>query len=268
MEPGVGASKNTLVDGRDPLFDLGGRVAVVTGASSGLGARFARVLRERGAEVVVAGRRAERLSALAAELGHDHAEAVATDVADEEAVRKLIDRAVTRFGRLDVMVNNAGVADEGPAESESLDEFEAVVRVNLGAVFVGCREAARVMLRNGRGSIINIASVAGTVSLSDRYPMAAYVASKAGVAGLTRELAAQWAAKGIRVNAIAPGWFPTELTGQLADRDQVDWIERRTPMGRAARIEELDGALVYLASDASSYVVGHTLVVDGGWTVL
>jgi hypothetical protein len=123
------------------------------------------------------------------------------------------------------------------------------------------------MLQNGRGSIINIASVAGSVSLSDRYPMAAYIASKAGVTGLTRELAAQWAARGVRVNAIAPGWFPTEMTGRLADRDQVEWIERRTPMARAGLINELDGALVYLASDASSYVVGHTLVVDGGWTV-
>jgi NAD(P)-dependent dehydrogenase (short-subunit alcohol dehydrogenase family) len=256
------------VEARDPLFDLAGRVAVVTGASSGLGEHFARVLRERGTEVVLAGRRADRLSALAAELGEDHAEPVATDVTDEAAMRGLFDRALKRFGRLDIVINNAGTSDDGPAESESLEDFERILRVNLSAVFMGCREAAKVMLRSGRGSIINIASIAGLVSLSDRYPMAAYVASKAGVVGLTRELAAQWAARGIRVNAIAPGWFPTEMTGQLTDLEQVRWIDQRTPVGRAGLLGELDGALVFLASDASSYVVGQTLVVDGGWTVL
>jgi NAD(P)-dependent dehydrogenase (short-subunit alcohol dehydrogenase family) len=265
--PGA-ARKNTGVEARDPLFDVAGRVAVVTGASSGLGEHFARMLRERGAEVVLAGRRADRLSFLAAQLGEDHAEPVATDVADEDAMRALFDRTLKRFRRLDIVINNAGTADEGPAESESLDDFERVLRVNLYAVFMGCREAAKVMLRSGRGSIINIASLAGLVSLSDRYPMAAYVASKAGVVGLTRELAAQWAARGVRVNAIAPGWFPTELTGQLTDPEQVRWIDQRTPIGRAGQLGELDGALLFLASDASSYVVGQTLVVDGGWTLL
>lgn len=226
------------------------------------------MLRERGADLVLAGRRADRLSALAAQLGEDHAEPVATDVADEEAMRRLFDRALKRFGRLDIMINNAGTSHEGPAESESLDDFECVLKVNLSAVFVGCREAAKVMLRSGHGSIINIASLAGLVSLSDRHPMAAYVASKAGVVGLTRELAAQWAARGVRVNAIAPGWFPTELTGQLMDLEQVRWIDQRTPIGRAGLLSELDGAMVFLASDASSYVVGQTLVVDGGWTLL
>jgi NAD(P)-dependent dehydrogenase (short-subunit alcohol dehydrogenase family) len=255
------------VPARDPLFGLTGRVAIVTGASSGLGARFARVLRARGADVVLAGRRSDRLAKLAGELGKDHVEWVPTDVTDESAVSRLVERAVDRFGRLDVMVNNAGAADGGPGEAAAIDDFERVLRVNLSAVFVGCREAARVMLTAGGGSVINIASVAGLRSLSARYPMAAYAASKSGVVGLTRELGAQWASRGVRVNAIAPGWFPTELTGQLRDRDQVSWIEQRTPIGRAGRLEELDGALVFLASDASSYVVGQTLVVDGGWTL-
>jgi NAD(P)-dependent dehydrogenase (short-subunit alcohol dehydrogenase family) len=263
----VAGLQNYAVAAADSLFDLDGRVAVVTGASSGLGAHFARVLRSRGAMVVLAGRREDRLSALARELGTEHAEAVRADVTDESAMVALVDRAVTRFGRLDVMVNNAGVADVGPGETESLLDFERVIRVNLTAVFTGCREAARVMLPAGKGSIVNIASVAGFGSLSERYPLTGYVASKAGVMGLTRELGAQWAARGVRVNAIAPGWFPSAMTGELSDQGQVRWIEGRTPIGRAGRLEELGGALVFLASEASSFVIGQTIAVDGGWTL-
>jgi NAD(P)-dependent dehydrogenase (short-subunit alcohol dehydrogenase family) len=249
------------------LFDLTGRVAVVTGASSGLGVHFARVLRSRGAMVVLAGRRADRLNALARELGSENAEVVPADVTDESAMVALVDRAVERFGRLDVMLNNAGVIDGGPGETQSLPDFERVIRVNLTAVFTGCREAARVMLPAGKGSIVNIASVAGFGSLSERYPLAGYVASKSGVVGLTRELGAQWAARGVRVNAIAPGWFPSEMTGELRDRGQVRWVEGRTPIGRVGRLDELDGVLVFLASDASSFVIGQTIAVDGGWTI-
>ena len=259
--------QNYAVAETEGLFSLTDRVAVVTGASSGLGARFARALHDRGAKVVLAARRDDRLTALADELGRDRVDAIPIDVTDEDAVRSLVDRAVERFGRLDVMVNNAGVVDGGPGESESLSDFDRVLKVNLAAVFVGCREAARVMLQAGGGSIINIASVASFGSLSDRYPLAGYVASKTGVVGLTRELGAQWAARGVRVNAIAPGWFPTEMTGLLRDRGQVAWIERRTPMGRVGRLDELDGALVFLATDGSSFVTGQTIVVDGGWTL-
>jgi NAD(P)-dependent dehydrogenase (short-subunit alcohol dehydrogenase family) len=217
--------------------------------------------------VVLAGRREDRLKALASELGSDNAEAVAADVTDETAMVALVDRAVTRFGRLDVMLNNAGVIDGGPGETESLLDFERVMRVNLTAVFTGCREAARVMLPAGKGSIVNIASVAGFTSISERYPLAGYASSKSGVVGLTRELGAQWAARGVRVNAIAPGWFPSEMTGELRDEAQVRWVEGRTPIGRVGRLEELDGVLVFLASDASSFVIGQTIAVDGGWTV-
>jgi NAD(P)-dependent dehydrogenase (short-subunit alcohol dehydrogenase family) len=217
--------------------------------------------------VVLAGRRADRLNALARELGSENAEVVPADVTDESAMVALVDRAVKRFGRLDVMVNNAGVIDGGPGETQSLPDFERVIRVNLTAVFTGCREAARVMLPAGKGSIVNIASVAGFGSLSERYPLAGYVASKSGVVGLTRELGAQWAARGVRVNAIAPGWFPSEMTGELRDRGQVRWVEGRTPIGRVGRLDELDGVLVFLASDASSFVIGQTIAVDGGWTI-
>ena len=250
----------------DSLFDIAGRVAIVTGATSGLGERFARVLHGRGAHVVVTGRREARLHALVDELGSERARAAPCDVTDEAALAGVVQRAVDDFGRIDIMVNNAATADGGPAEREELRNFQPVLDLNVTAVFAGCREAARAMLANGRGSIINMASIAGMVSLSERHPLAAYTASKHAVVGLTRELGTQWAAKGVRVNAIAPGWFPTEMTGQLSDPDHVRWIERRTPMRRAGRIDDLDGALVFLASDASSYVVGQTLVVDGGWT--
>ena len=251
----------------DSLFDITERVAVVTGATSGLGERFARVLHERGALVVVTGRREARLNALVDELGGDRMRAVPCDVTDEAALALVVQHAVDEFGSLDIMVNNAGIADGGPAEREELTAFEAVLELNVAAVFSGCREAAKVMLSHGRGSIINIASIAGLVSLSERHRLAAYTTSKHAVVGLTRELAGQWAHKGVRVNAIAPGWFPSEMTGQLSDPDHVHWIEQRTPAHRAGRLDDLDGALIFLASDASSYVIGHTLPVDGGWTI-
>lgn len=251
----------------DPLFDIAGRVAIVTGAASGLGERFARVLHSRGAHVVVTARREARLRGLVDDLGSERTRAITCDVTDEAAVVQAVQQVVDEFGRLDIMVNNAGSADGGPAEREELGAFQTVLDLNVAAVFVGCREAAKAMLPQGRGSIINIASIAGFVSLSARHPLAGYIASKHAVVGLTRELGAQWARKGVRVNAIGPGWFPTEMTGQLSDGDQVQWIEQRTPMRRAGRIDELDGALVFLASDASSYVVGQTVLVDGGWTV-
>lgn len=250
----------------DSLFDISGRVAIVTGATSGLGERFARVLHGRGAHVVVTGRREARLSALVDELGSERTRAVTCDVTDEAALADVVRSAVDEFGRLDIMVNNAGAADGGPAEREELRMFQAVLEVNVAAVFTGCREAAKAMFSHGRGSIINIASIAGLVSLSEHNRLAGYTTSKHAVVGLTRELGTQWARKGVRVNAIAPGWFPTEMTGQLSDPDHVQWIEQRTPMRRAGRFDDLDGALIFLASDASSYVVGHTLVVDGGWT--
>ncbi len=267
LHQGHSGRKNTAMAGLDPVFDLTGRVAVITGAGSGIGRRFAHVLAGRGMHVVLGGRRADRLEELVAALGDGLADAVPGDVTDEEIVRRLVGRAVGRFGRLDVMVNNAGTSDDGPAESQTRQEFDRVVALNLAATFIGSREAARVMLPAGKGSIINIASIAGLGSLSDRYPMAAYVASKTGVVGLTRELGAQWAARGVRVNAIAPGWFPTEMTGDLQDQEQVRWIERRTPGGRPGRLEELDGPLIFLASDASTFVVGQTIAVDGGWTL-
>jgi NAD(P)-dependent dehydrogenase (short-subunit alcohol dehydrogenase family) len=250
----------------DRLFDLEGRVALVTGASSGFGDRFARVLSAAGAKVVAVARRAERLEKLASEV--DGVVPFAADVAADDACRRAVDTAVERFGRLDVLINNAGVSDApARAEEEDPSTFRAVIEVNLNACFVLASLAARPMLEAGRGSIINIASVHGQVGSSPNNQLA-YVTSKHGLVGMTRDLGLQWATRGVRVNAISPGYFETELTAEMftSEESGLGWITRNTRMRRAGQVSELDGALLYLASDASSYMTGQTLVLDGGWT--
>jgi NAD(P)-dependent dehydrogenase (short-subunit alcohol dehydrogenase family) len=246
------------------LFDLTGRVAIVTGASSGLGARFARVLAGAGARVVVGARRADRLEQLVAELGADRALAVPTDVTVPEQIERLVERGAQHFGGLDIMVNNAGVARVLPALEEGARSFREVLAINLESVFIGACAAARLMLPNGRGTIINMAAGLGLVG-SGRVPQASYAASKGGVVNLTRELAAEWAPSGVRVNAIAPGWFKSEMTAAMWTESGYRYIERYVPARRPGEKHELDGALLFLASDASTYVVGQTIVVDGGF---
>jgi LAO/AO transport system ATPase len=242
---------------------LAGRVALVTGASSGLGRRFAQVLHGAGATVVAVARRAEPLADLAAELG-ERIVPVSCDVTSTED----IDRLMAAVGpRLDILVNNAGMGDVVAAEAEPIEQFRAVVEVNLVSVFALSQRAARIMLEQGSGSIINIASALG-LGASYPIPQAGYSASKAGVVNLTRELGAQWASRGVRVNAIAPGWFRSEMTSDMFASDRgTDYIRRNTPIRRPGEVDELDGALLFLAGDASSYVVGQTIVIDGGWTV-
>lgn len=248
------------------LFDLSGRVAVITGASSGLGQRFARVLHGQGATVVLAARRVDRVQQLAGELGVDRAEAVRCDVREEADVVALVRHAVERWGGVDVMVNNAGTSVPRPAEEEPTEEFRSVLDTNLVGLFVGCREAGKVMLERGGGTIVNIASILGLVG-NGRIKQASYAASKGAVVTLTRELAAQWARRGVRVNALAPGWFPSEMTtALLGDERGANFVRRGCPMGRAGLGHELDGALLLLASDASSYITGQVIAVDGGWT--
>jgi NAD(P)-dependent dehydrogenase (short-subunit alcohol dehydrogenase family) len=252
------------------MYRLDGRTAVVTGASSGLGAAFARGLADAGASVVAAARRADRLEGLAAEIRATGREALPfpCDVTREEEVERLVQATLDRFGRLDILVNNAGTSNVAPAESEALADFHRVIQVNVTGVFLCAKHCGKAMLQAGSGSIVNIASIMGMVGIG-ALPQAAYNTSKGAVVNMSRELAAQWAKRGVRVNAIAPGWFPSEMTEGMFDNEpSIRFIERRTPMGRAGRPEELLGALILLASDASSYITGQTIIVDGGWTMV
>ena len=249
----------------EALFGLDGRVAIVTGASSGLGDRFARVLHGVGAHVVLAARRQDRLERLADELGERRSVVVAdlSSAADRE---RLVATTLEVAGHLDVLVNNAGRSAPTPAEDETLERFSSSVELNVTAPFHLCQLAGRHMLGAGRGSIVNIASILGLVASS---PMkdATYCASKGALVNLTRQLGCEWGRKGVRVNAIAPGWFPSEMTQRemFDDAGGAAFIERTTPMGRPGALDELDGALLYLAGSASSYVTGQILAVDGGW---
>lgn len=246
------------------LSDLTGKVAIVTGASSGLGARFASVLADAGAQVVAAARRLERLEQLAD--GREIAP-VRCDVTDDAEVGRLVETTLARFGRIDVCVNNAGASSGGPERQATLEAFRGVLRLNLEAVFALSQAVAVPMRAQGSGSVINISSMFSLVA-SAPVPDAGYVASKSAVNGLTRELAAQWAREGVRVNAIAPGFFRSEMTADLVEDERSQrWFERLCPMGRPGRPEELDGILLFLASDASSYCTGQIFAIDGGWTI-
>jgi NAD(P)-dependent dehydrogenase (short-subunit alcohol dehydrogenase family) len=247
------------------MFRLEGKVAVVTGASSGLGVVFAQALAEAGADVVLGARRVERLedTKRVVEDAGRRAVAVKTDVADPEDCARLVDAAMTELGRVDVLVNNAGIGTAVPATRETPEQFRSVIDVNLNGCYWMAQACARVMQPGS--SIVNISSVLGLTTAA--LPQAAYAASKAGLIGLTRDLAQQWTGrKGIRVNALAPGFFESEMTDQYPD-GYLDSMTPRIPMGRKGNGTELAAALVFLASDAGGYVTGQTLAVDGGMTI-
>ncbi|MGV1791393.1 SDR family oxidoreductase [Rhizobium sp. A37_96] len=245
------------------LFDLKGRRALVTGSSQGIGLALARGLAAAGAELVLNGRDKEKL-AKAADGLDGKAHVLAFDATDHDAARQAVDTFEAETGAIDILVNNAGMQYRAPLEDFPADAFERLLRANISSVFNVGQAVARHMIRRGAGKIINIASVQTALA---RPSIAPYTATKGAVGNLTKGMATDWAGHGLQCNAIAPGYFDTPLNAALvADADFSAWLEKRTPAGRWGRVEELVGACIFLASDASSFVNGHVLYVDGGIT--
>ena len=255
------------------LFDLTGKVALVTGASSGLGVQFAKALARQGADVAICARRVEKLEAVKAEVEALGVKcfAIKCDVSNVEDIKTMVAAVEKYYGKIDILVNNAGVGDAAPAELMSDEAWRKVIGVNLDSVFYVAREVGNVMLKNGYGKIINIGSLHSEVTMSNNcWPVAAYCASKGGVKMLTKALAVEWAKKGITVNAIGPAYFGSEMTQAVLNESGAfnAVAGAYCPMGREGKEGELDGALIYFASDASSYTTGQILLVDGGWTAI
>jgi NAD(P)-dependent dehydrogenase (short-subunit alcohol dehydrogenase family) len=248
-------------------FRLDGRVAVITGAASGIGFASARALGLAGARIGVADIDAGGAERAVAALAKDGiaAEALVFDVADEAKVVAALADLGRRHGRLDILVNNAGLAARQPSEALDLAAWERVLRINLNGSFLCAREAGKLMLAQKRGSIVNIASIMGLVG-GGLYPNLAYHTTKGALVNFTRALAVEWAGRGVRVNAVAPTFVRTPLTARLLSDPQMQAaIEAMTPLGRLAEADEIADAVLYLASDAAAMVTGHTLPVDGGW---
>jgi NAD(P)-dependent dehydrogenase (short-subunit alcohol dehydrogenase family) len=248
------------------LFDLSGKTAIVTGGGKGIGRQMAEGLAEAGANLVLCARQAERCEQAAAELAQLGVKTLGLgcDVRDPDQVQAVVARTVADFGSVDILVNNAGTVWGASAEDMPLEGWQKVVDVNLTGVFLFSQAAGRVMIERGGGSIVNIASVAGLHGAPPEIVnTVVYHATKGGVIAFTRDLAWKWAAHGIRVNAIAPGWFPSDMANFVLEHAGQELV-RRVPLGRFGGQEDLKGPAVFLASDAAAYVTGHTLVVDGG----
>jgi NAD(P)-dependent dehydrogenase (short-subunit alcohol dehydrogenase family) len=252
------------------LFDISGKTALLTGASSGLGVQFAKALAGHGADVVIAARRLERLEKLAEEIRQTGRKClpVQCDVTKTSDIETAVEKTIKEFGKVDILVNNAGVAEVSPAEKHTDEQWDKVMDTNIRGVFLFARTVGSAMIKRNYGKIINIASMYGLVA-NTYSKNVSYHSSKGAVILLTRALAAEWAEHNITVNAIGPGFFISEMTQGAASDEQFEkFVGFRCPMGRMGRPGELDGALLFLASDASSYVTGQTIFVDGGWTAV
>lgn len=247
----------------DSTFDLTGRVALVTGANTGIGQGIAVALARAGADIVLTARRDPSETRALVEAEGARAHVIMADLATTEPCERIVSETVEAFGRLDILVNNAGIIRRNDALDFTEDDWDAVMNTNLKVLFFLCQAAGRQMAQSGAGSIINIASM---LTFQGGIRVASYTASKSGVGGLTKLLANEWAAKGINVNAIAPGYIATNNTAALqADEDRNRQILERIPAGRWGEPGDIGGAAVFLASDAARYVQGHILAVDGGW---
>ncbi|TJV25256.1 MAG: SDR family oxidoreductase [Mesorhizobium sp.] len=250
----------------NPLFSLEGRLALVTGSGQGIGFALARGLAEHGASVVLNGRDATRIDSAIEKLRADRFKAHASvfDVTDFRAVAEDITRIEAEIGPIDILVNNAGVQFRAPLEDFPEEQWERLFKTNVSGAFHAGKAVARHMIPRGKGKIINIGSVQSELA---RPNIAPYTATKGAIRNLTRGMCADWARYGLQINAIAPGYFRTEMNQALVDNPEFSaWLEKRTPAGRWGAVDELIGAAVFLASDASSFVNGHTLYVDGGMT--
>jgi len=251
------------------LFDLSGKVALVTGGSRGLGQEMAEGLAEAGASLMLLARREQWLTPTVDEFRARgfKCEGMLCDVSKPADVQETVEKTIRTYGQIDILVNNAGITWGAPAEEMPIDKWNVVLEVNLTGAFLFSQRAGREMLKRKAGSIINVASVAGlSGSTESGQHIVGYVAAKGGMIAMTRELAAKWARRGVRVNAIAPGFFPSRMTERVLEAAQ-EQIEASVPMGRVGREGELKGVAVFLASGASSYITGHTVVVDGGGTI-
>ena len=251
------------------LFDLSGKVALVTGGSRGLGKEMAEGLAEAGASLMVLARRDQWLTPTVQEFRARgfRCEGMLCDVADVDNVQSVVDRTIEIYGQIDILMNNAGVTWGQPIEEHSLEKWNMVLQINLTGAFLFSQRAGREMLKRRSGNIINVASIAGLKgSMENGQHIVGYVAAKGGLIAMTREFAAKWARRGIRVNAIAPGFFPSRMTERILDAAKVQ-VEASVPMGRVGNEGELKGVAVFLASPASSYLTGQQITIDGGWTL-
>jgi NAD(P)-dependent dehydrogenase (short-subunit alcohol dehydrogenase family) len=247
------------------LFDLTGRVAIITGGSIGLGRQMAEGLAEMGSNLVVCARQAERCHQAAVELQQLGVKAIslACDVKSQTSVQEVVDATLSQFGRIDILINNAGISWGAPVEEMRLEDWNKVIETNLTGTFLCAQLVGKIMIRQGWGKIINIASIAGLGGAPPELPAIGYHASKGGVISFTKDLACKWAVHNVQVNAIAPGWFPTHMSNRVLERHKALFLAH-IPLRRFGNEHDLKGAAVFLASDASNYITGHVLVVDGG----